>query len=179
GRNRSVSGRRSWAQRSLVIAQAAMSLVLLSAAALLGQSLRNLQHQRFGFETEGRYIAWIDPQLGNYKPEQMEQMFRQIDDRLQQIPGVRMVAPALYAPMTGDSWNNGIRVEGQPEPGAKEDNGAGFVRAMPNFFGSIGAKMVLGRPITEEDTETTRHIAVVNEAFVKKFFKDQNPIGQH
>ena len=45
-----------------------------------------------------------------------------------------MVAPALYAPMTGDSWNNGIRVEGQPEPEAKDDTGAGFVRAMPQFF---------------------------------------------
>ena len=57
GTNRSVAGGRSWAQRSLVIGQAAMSLVLLSAAALLGQSLRNLQHQKFGFETQGRYIA--------------------------------------------------------------------------------------------------------------------------
>src|SRR5256885_8858348 len=71
GTNRSVARGRAWTQRSLVIAQAAMSLVLLSAAALLSQSLRNLQHQSFGFETEGRYIAWIDPQLGNYKPEQM------------------------------------------------------------------------------------------------------------
>jgi predicted permease len=179
GANRSVSGGRSWAQRSLVIAQAAMSLVLLSAAALLGQSLRNLQHQNFGFETKGRYIAWIDPQLGNYRPEQMEPMFRQIDDRLQQMPGVRMVAPALYAPMTGDSWNNGIRVEGQPEPGAKDDTGAGFVRVMPRFFDALGAKIVSGRPITEEDTAATRKVAVINEAFAKRFFKNQNPIGQH
>src|SRR3954466_9738889 len=179
GTNRSVSGSRSWAQRSLVIAQAAMSLVLLSAAALLGQSLRNLQHQRFGFETEGRYIAWIDPQLGNYKPEQMEQMFRQIDDRLLQIPGVRMAAPALYAPMTGDSWNNGVRIEGRPEPGAKDDMGAGFVRVMPGFFETIGSNVVLGRPITERDTAATRPVAVVNQAFVKRFFNGQNPIGQH
>jgi predicted permease len=179
GANRSLAGGRSWAQRSLVIAQAAMSLVLLSAAALLGQSLRNLQHQNFGFETQGRYIAWIDPQLGNYKAEQMELMFRQIDDRLQQIPGVRMVAPALYAPMTGDSWNNGIRVEGRPEPGAKDDTGAGFVRVMPRFFDALGAKIVSGRPITEEDTAATRKVAVINEAFAKRFFKNQNPIGQH
>ena len=82
GANRSVGDQRSWAQKSLVIGQAAMSLVLLSAAALLGQSLRNLEHQNFGFETEGRYIAWINPMLSNYKPEQMEPMFREIDDRL-------------------------------------------------------------------------------------------------
>ncbi|HVH86433.1 MAG TPA: ABC transporter permease [Terriglobales bacterium] len=179
GASRSVGSGRSWAQKSLVIAQGAISVVLLSAAALLGQSLRNLQHQKFGFETQGRYIAWINPILGNYKLEQMEPMFRQINDRLRQIPGVRMVAPALYAPMTGDSWNNGIRVEGRPEPGAKEDTGAGFVRVMPDFFETIGAKIVLGRPITDEDTGATRKVAVINEAFAKKFFKDQNPIGQH
>ena len=50
---------------------------------------------------------------------------------------------------------------------------------MPGFFETIGAKIVLGRPITEEDTATTRKVAVVNEAFAKRFFKDQNPIGQH
>jgi len=179
GANRSMGGRRSWVQKSLVIVQAAMSLVLLSAAALLGQSLRNLQHQNFGFETAGRYIAWINPLLSNYKPEQMEPMFREIDNRLRQIPGVRMAAPALYAPMTGDSWNDGIRVEGRPEPAAREDTGAAWARVMPGFFETIGAKMALGRPIAENDTPTTRKVAVINEAFAKRFFKNQNPIGQH
>jgi predicted permease len=179
GANRSVGGRRSLAQKSLVVAQVAMSLVLLSAAALLGQSLRNLEHQDFGFETKGRYIAWINPILGNYKPEQMEAMFRQIDDRLLRIPGVRMVAPALYAPMTGDSWNGGIRVAGRPEPGAREDSGAGSARVMPGFFDTIGAKIVSGRPMTEQDTAATRKVAVINEAFARRFFKGQNPIGQH
>ena len=179
GATRSVAGGASWAQRSLVIAQAAMSLVLLSAAALLGQSLRNLQHQDFGFDTQGRYIASINTRLGDYKPEQLEPLFRQIDDRLLQIPGVRMVAPVLYAPMSGDSWNDGIRIEGRPEPGPKEDNGAGFVRTMPGFFETVGAKIVLGRPITDEDTAATRRVAVISEGFAKKFFKNQNPIGQH
>src|SRR5262249_6811985 len=87
GANRAVGGGGSWAQKSLVIAQATVSLVLLSAAALLGQSLRNLEHQNFGFETQNRYLVSINPSLGNYKLEQMDQMFRQIEDRLRQIPG--------------------------------------------------------------------------------------------
>jgi predicted permease len=178
GANRSVGGGRSWAQKSLVVAQAAMSLVLLSTAALLGQSLRNLEHQNFGFETQGRYIAWINPMLGNYEPERMEPMFREIDDRLLHTPGVRMVAPALYAPMTGDSWNDGIRVEGRPEPPAREDTSAGWARVMPGFFETIGAKFVRGRPITERDTGASRKVAVINEAFATRFFKGQNPIGQ-
>src|SRR5207302_10854275 len=146
---------------------------------LLGQSLRNLEHQNFGFETQGRYLASIDPWLGNYKLEQLEPLFRQVDDALRQIAGVRMVTAALYAPMSGDSWNNGVRIEGRPEPPAKENTGSGFARVTPDFFDTIGAKIVLGRPITDEDTASTRNVAVINEAFAKKFFKDQNPIGQH
>ena len=179
GANRSVGSNRSWAQKSLVVVQAAMSLVLLSAAALLAQSLRNLEHQDFGFETEGRYLVSLNPTLGTLKPEQMEQLFRRIDDSLQQIPGVRSASPVLYAPMSGDSWNEGIRIQGRPEPPAKEDTSAGWARVMPGFFDTIGAKIVLGRPLTEDDTASTLNVAVVNEAFVKRFFKDQNPIGQH
>jgi predicted permease len=162
-----------------VIAQAAMSLVLLSGAALLAQSLRNLEHQNFGFETQDRYLVSINPTLGNYKPEQMEPFFRRVDERLLRVPGVRMAAPVLYAPMSGDSWNEGIRIAGRPEPGPKEDTGAGWARVMPGFFETLGAKIVQGRFIEEQDTATTRPIAVVNEAFVRRFFKHQNPIGEH
>ena len=109
----------------------------------------------------------------------MEPFFRRIDERLLRVPGVRMVAPALYAPMSGDSWNEGIRIAGRPEPGPKEDTGAGWARVMPGFFETLGAKIVQGRSIEEQDTATTRPIAVVNEAFVRRFFKHQNPIGQH
>jgi predicted permease len=179
GSNRAVRGGGSIAQKSLVIAQAAMSVVLLSAAALLGQSLRNLERQNFGFETIDRHLVSVNPMLGGYKPEQMEQLYRRIDERLLQVPGVQMVAPALYAPMSGDSWNESIRISGHPEPGPQDDTGAGWARVMPGFFETIGAKIVQGRSIEEQDTSTTRPIAVVNEAFVRRFFKDQNPIGQH
>jgi predicted permease len=179
GAGRSIGAGRSWAQKSLVIAQIAVSMILLSSAALLGRSLRNLEHQDFGFETQDRYIAWINPMLSNYKPEQLEPLFREIDESLLRIPGVRMVAPALYAPMTGDSWNDGIRIEGRPEPAAREDTGAGWARVMPGFFETIGARIILGRPITDQDTAATRNVAVVNQAFARRFFKGQNPIGQH
>jgi putative ABC transport system permease protein len=179
GAGRTIGAGRSWAQKLLVIAQIAVSIVLLSAAAVLGRSLRNLERQNFGFETQDRYIAYINPMLGNYKPEQLEPLFRRIDDSMLQIPGVRMVAPALYAPMTGDSWNDGVRIEGRPEPPAKEDTSAGWARVMPGFFETIGAKIMLGRPIAEQDTAASRKVAVVNQAFARKFFKGQNPIGQH
>jgi predicted permease len=106
-------------------------------------------------------------------------MFREIEDSLLRIPGMRMVSFALYAPMTGDSWVGAVRIEGRPEPPATEDTGAGWVRATPGFFEAIGAKIVLGRPFTDHDTNATRKVAVVNQAFAKRYFRDQNPIGQH
>ena len=179
GSNRSVRGGASIAQKSLVIVQAAMSLVLLSAAALLSRSVHNLVHQDFGFETDARYLVSINPSLSNLKPEQMEPLYRRIDERLLRIRSVRMAAPVLYAPMSGDSWNEGIRVSGRPEPGPKEDSGAGWARVMPGFFETVGAKIVQGRFIEDRDTATTRNVAVVNEAFVRRFFRDENPIGKH
>jgi putative ABC transport system permease protein len=177
---RGVTGDRArWPQKTLVIAQAAMSLVLLSAAAMLGQSLRNLEHQNFGFETKDRYLASINPMLGGYKPEQLEPLFRRIQERLGAIPGVRQVSSALYAPMSGDSWNTSVRIQGRPEPPAKEETGAGWTRVTPGFFETVGNRMVTGRAITEDDTATTRNVAVVNEAFAKRFFKGENPIGRH
>jgi len=116
GAGRSAGGNRTWAQKTLVAVQAAVSLVLLSAAAMLGQSLRNREHQNFGFDTSERYLVSIDPKLSNYRQEQLAPLFRDIEDRLRAIPGVRMASPALYAPMSNYDWSHDIRIEGRPEP---------------------------------------------------------------
>ena len=179
GSRSSTGNKARWPQKALVIAQAAISLVLLSAAAMLGQSLRNLEQQNFGFETQGRYIASINPMLAGYKAEQLEPLFRRIQERLGAIPGVRGVSSALYAPMSGDSWNTGVRIEGKPEPPAKEDDSAGWTRVTPGFFETLGDRIITGRSITDDDTPTTRNVAVINEAFAKKFFPGENPIGRH
>lgn len=168
-----------WPQKALVIVQAAISLVLLSAAAMLGKSLRNLEHQNFGFDTDGRYVASIDPRLAGYKPDQLQPLYQQIEERLRAIPGVRSVSSALYAPMSGGSWGHSIYVQGKPEPGPNEDNGATFVRVTPGFFATLGSRILLGRPITDSDTAATQGVAVINEAFAKRFFHSENPIGLH
>ncbi|HEX4757659.1 MAG TPA: ABC transporter permease [Terracidiphilus sp.] len=180
GANREVGGGRLWAQKALVIAQAAVSLVLLSAAAMLGGSLRNLEHQNVGFDPEGRYLVRINsPLLSNYKQEQLVPLYREIQDRLSVIPGVRGVSCATYAPMAGYQWGHDIRVQGKPEPGPKDDVSADWTRITPGFFDTIGARMMAGRAINEDDNGNTRHVAVINEAFAKKFFENQNPIGRH
>ena len=179
GANRSVGGSRHWAQKTLVVAQTSVSVVLLSAAAMLASSLHNLEHQNFGFTPDSRYVVYISPAFSHYKQEQLAPLFREIQDRLSAIPGVRKVSAATYAPITGDQWGHDLRFEGRPEPGPKDDVFADFTRITPGFFDTIGARMLAGRPITDADNATTRPVAVVNEAFAKKFFGKQSPIGQH
>src|SRR5258707_12277394 len=163
GANREVGDGRHWAQKALVIAQAAVSLVLLSAAAMLGGSLRNLEHQNFGFDQDGRYLVSIgSPMLANYKQEQLVPLYRQIQDRFSAIPGVRSVSAATYAPMSGNQTGHDIRIQGKPEPGPKDDVFADWTRITPKFFDTIGASMVEGRTINEVDNENTRHVAVIN-----------------
>lgn len=175
GVNRSVGRNRGWTQKTLVIGQAAVSLVLLSAATMLGQSLRNREHQNFGFETGGRYLVPVDPKDSGYKQEQLVPLFREIEDRLRAIPGVRMAGSVLEAPLNGWVLSHDIRIEGKTE-----DNGsAGSTRVTPGFFETFGDKIVMGRAITDEDNTDSRPVAVVNEAFAKRFFANENPIGQH
>ena len=179
GANRAVGSTRHWAQNALVIAQAAVSLVLLSAAAMLGGSLRNLEHQNFGFNPDGRYLVFINPMLSNYRQEQLVPLFRQLHDRLSAIPGVRSVSSATYAPLSGDQWGTNIRIQGKPEPGPKDNISSDWTRVTPGFFDTVGARLLSGRVITVDDNESARPVAVINEAFAKRFFGKQNPIGQH
>jgi len=180
GANRSTGQGSSITQKSLVIVQAAISLVLLCAAGLLTQSLRNLQHQKFGFDTNNRYILHIDPQMAGYKPEQMDAFYRQLHDLLAGIPGMKSVAYSLYSPMEGNNWGTGVYIMGQPppQPGSNENN-ASWIRASAGYFDTIGTKILQGREFADQDTSATAPVAMVNRTFAKKFFKDGNAIGQH
>ena len=181
GSNRSTGGSRGTvgAQKMLVIMQAAVSLVLLSAAAMLGQSLRNLEKQDFGFDTKDRYLVSAEAAPSDYRQDQLLPLFRAMEDSLHTIPGVRMVSSSLYAPLTGYDWGHEIRIEGRPEPGPHDDLWSDWVRVTPGFFETMGDRIVRGRPITDQDNANTRRVAVINQAFAKQFFGRENPIGQH
>jgi macrolide transport system ATP-binding/permease protein len=180
GSNRSTTDHSGWLQRSLVVLQAALSLVLLVGAGLMGKSLNNLENQNFGVETENRVVAHISPDNAGYKPEQLQALYERIDQGLRVLPGVQRVALSLYTPLEGDNWGDGVFIQGRPEPGPTDSVGASWVRVGPEFFDIIGQHLQRGRGITIQDTATSLPVAVVNQAFVKKFFpKGQDPIGVH
>ncbi|MGA2902676.1 MAG: ABC transporter permease [Candidatus Korobacteraceae bacterium] len=178
GANRSTRDRSALPQKSLVIAQAALSLVLLAMAGLVTQSLRSLEHFNFGFSTGGRMIVLVDPLTAGYSEDRLPALDQQLRDRLRQIPGVLGVSYSMYSPQDGDSWNDTIAVQGRP-PEATQDWDAGWLRVSPDYFKVIGTPVLRGRAIGEQDTATSQRVAVVDESFVRKYFPKEYPIGQH
>ena len=162
-----------------MVAQAGLSLVLLVAAGLLIVSLRNLERQSFGFETEGRLIVRVRPASAGYKFDQLPTLYRQLQDQLSQIPGVRSASLALTSPMAGWNFQTPVFIEGHaPATNPAEDlSFYDFVSA--HFFDTIGNKVTRGRPLDEQDTPNSHHVTVVNETFARKFLPNQDPIGHH
>jgi predicted permease len=176
GAGRSTQDRGSLARRSLVVLQVALSAVLLIGAGLLTESLRNLENQRFGFEPEGRVIVRLNANLNAYKPEKLYGLYQQIEQHLQQIPGVIDASYSIYSPLRHENWGLNIHIEGHPPD---EQIDSSFDRVGPHYFETIGTRMLRGRAITEQDTPTSRQVAVINQAFVRKFFPKEDPIGKH
>ena len=142
-------------------------------------ALHRLENQDFGFDQDRRVVVNIDPRLAGYRPEQLTPLYRRIHDSLSSIPGVSAVALCIYSPLNGNNWGGGVWVDGHPAPGPNDDNSAFWDRVTAGYFDVIGNPIVRGRGITEQDTATSRHVAVINEAFARKFFKKEDPIGKH
>ena len=179
GASRSTARAGSLPRKTLVVVQAALSLVLLSAAGLLTAALQRLENQDFGFEQDRRIVATMNPRLAGYRPGQLSPLYRRIHDSIAGIPGVSSVALCLYSPQSGGGWGAGVWVDGHPAPGPKDDNFAAWDRVTAGYFDVIGTPIVKGRGISEQDTATSRHVAVINEAFARKFFRNEDPIGKH
>jgi predicted permease len=162
-------------QRGLVVLQAAMSLMLLAGAGLFSQSLNKLQHTNLRLDARNRYIAHINPQAAGYAATQLEALYRTIEQRFHELPGVKKVGISLYTPMEDNNWGTGVQVQGQPSM----DVGASIVKVNAEYFDSVGTHVVMGRGISDKDTSTAPSVAVVNQEFVKKLFNGENPIGRH
>jgi len=179
GVNRSTRDRASLPQKSLIVIQAALSLVLLVGAGLLTQSLRNLEHQNFGIATANRYVFHFDPAGAGYTVATVPAFNDRVEREFSTLPGVQSAGVALYSTLEGNNWGESVFVEGHPAPAPGADNNSSWDRVSPRFFETIGQPVIRGRGFTEQDTATSRMVAVVNQAFVKKFFPNEDPIGRH
>jgi macrolide transport system ATP-binding/permease protein len=179
GVGRSAGDRSSMPQQGLVILQVALSVVLLAGAFLMTRSLRNLEHQDFGITTTNRYVLEFDPKGVGYTIDRLPALYREIEDRFSALPGIANVSLVRYIPLGGNMWGSCVIPQGRPAPGPKDNCFAVWDRASTNFMQSIGVPIIRGRNFTTQDTATTQLVAIVNQAFAKQFFPNQDPIGKH
>ncbi len=173
---RTIAGGATLLQRGLVVVQAALSLVLLVGAGLFSQSLGKLESTDLKLDATDRYIVRFNPQAAGYSQRQVGDLYRQVEERFHAIPGIEKVGISSYTPMEeyNDSW--GVVVQGRPDP----DIQGSYVKANAEYLDAVGTHVLMGRGITVQDTASSRAVAVVNQAFVKKLFKPgENPIGSH
>jgi len=155
--------------RVTLSAQVAVCLVLLVCAGLLLRTLRNYANEGLGLETQGLLVFGVSP-LGGVDEHAF---YRQLLDRLTQMPGVQSVSLAENRPGSGWSDNNELKLDGILKQGVSlRSNNVG-----PDFFRTMGVPILAGRDIAQSDTQQSERVAVVNETFVKKFLTNTNPIG--
>jgi len=176
--SRTLQGGQATARRGLVVIQVFLSMLLLMGAGLFIRTLRNLRHIDPGFRIEHELVFSVDPTLNGYTRQRSAEFYRELDARLRTLPGVENAGLALVRLLNGDEWDMGITVEGYHPPAGK-DAWAYFNAASPGLFPTLGARLLAGRNFTESDLTSPRKVAIVNEAFVEKYFGGRNPIGRH
>jgi predicted permease len=178
GRVSSTGDRSSRSRTGLLVVQAALSVVLVASAALLARSLENLQRQDFGYQLQGRVAVGLTRLPAAYTQEQLSVLYRDIDQRLARIPGVGGSGVALYNPLASN-WNETVVIDGHAQL-ASDQSSASWDRVSANYLQALGVTVVRGRSLTPADNETTGPVAVVNEAFVERFFrKGEDPLGRY
>ena len=179
GAGRGTIDRSSFTRKVLLVAQATLSVVLVAGATMLGRSLNRLESQDFGYTVPGRVeVSLLSPQT-TYTVPKLTALYRQMEERLSRLPGVEHASLALYNPLT-DNWGELILVQGHPAPKMEEDSGASWDRVSTHYLEDLGMPILRGRGFTDADNETSAPVAVVNEAFVRRFFKNgEDPLEQH
>ena len=179
GSGRGTRDRSSFARKALLVVQAALSVVLVAGATMLARSLNKLEHQDFGYQVQGRVVVDMNSPPSSYTQPQLAALYRQLEEQLSRLPGVQGTGLAMYNPLT-DNWGELIMVAGHPPAKLNEESGASWDRVSANYLQNWGMPILRGRAFAAADNETTAPVAIVNEAFVKRFFKsNEDPLAQH
>ncbi len=168
---------RAWSLRNvLVVAQIAMSLVLLCATGLFLRSLGNASHIDIGFRSSGVLMMSVDPRLNGYSPERTTEFLNQLRDRVTAIPGVTSASYTDTVPLSGGNRSDEFFVEGQQGSGSPHASVELYMTGR-DYFETIGTPRVAGRDFANESPAGPK-VAIVNEVFAQRLFKNVNPIGQ-
>ena len=161
----------------LVMAQVALSLMLLAGGGLLLGTFRKLATLNPGFDAGRVMIMPVDLRNANYPKDRLTPTFLEILEKLRATPGIRSASVSSMTPVSGSAWNNSIIVDGYV-PTSKRDSMAWFNRVANDFFETFGTPIVAGRDFGSQDTKTAKKVAIINQALAKKFFGNQNPVGK-
>jgi putative ABC transport system permease protein len=162
----------------LVVAQVAVSLLLLVAAGLFVRSLGNAQSVDLGFDARGVINVSTNPDLQGYSEERSRSFFRALIERARALPGVESASLAHSSPMGYYSQGEYLNIEGQElAPDARRPV-AGYNMISPGYLQTMRIPLLRGRDFTEEDNAASRPVALVNEFMARKFWPDQDPIGK-
>ena len=174
---RSVTRGRSLLSKALLVAQVAMSLLLLIGAGLFVRTLANLGRVDLGFNAENLLLFRIDPTLNGYKGARLAGLYDQMVDRIQALPGVRSVSISRHPLISGSAAITRVSVPGQAEQPDQELH-VYIQNVRPNFLNTMEIPLMLGRHLSARDDETAPKVAIINETFARTYFPDVNPIGR-
>jgi predicted permease len=173
--SRSVIGARSLLGRSLLILQVAISLVLLIGAGLFLRTVQNLRGVDVGFNAQNLVIFRVSPPSNRFDQKRAEALNRDIRDRLAAVPGIREVAASQPALLSGSVNSTSMYIQGQTQ----EQTSINRLVVTPGFLEMMQIPVLLGRTLTERDSDGAPKVVVINEAAARKYFPNENPIGRH
>ena len=160
----------------LVVAQVALSILVLVGAGLLVRTLTNLKSIDPGFDARNILLFGLDPKLNGYGEAQIQTLYRDLQSRLGSLPGVISASYSSATLLSGHLSGQDIRVEGQSDKSTFETN---MLWVGPHFFETMRIPVLSGRTFTEADLDSRQLMAVVNRAFVRRFLGTRNPLGTH
>jgi putative ABC transport system permease protein len=160
----------------LVIAQVALSLVLVVAAGLFVRSFTGLANVRLGFDREQILVVNVNALRSRMDPGERAALFQRLTDAVAAVPGVVRAAGSVVTPVSNSTWGFNVNVPGAPEL-PERDRNVLVNMVTPGWFATYGTRLLAGRDIDARDSATAPHVALVNEAFVRRFFPGRNAVG--
>jgi putative ABC transport system permease protein len=178
GRGLVGDSRRHWLRNVLVVAQVAGSLIVLVAAGLFTRSLENAQSIDLGYDPHQVLNVGLDPKLQGYDRPRAEAFYRDLLTRAKALPGVESASLAFSIPLGYYGDGSSVLPEGQTVPPGKRVPDAGINCVSPDYFATMGMKILEGRAFTDADTSTSQRVAIVNETLAKNLWPKQDVIGR-